>query len=125
MCVYIFGKFEYEIIKSISQHKLSKKPVFFDIGANVGVQTLQLSNHFKDSIVHSFEPTIFGIKKLKKNIFLNKELKKRIFINHVFLTNTKNQVPKSIYASWKLKEKKNVHKKHYHDLYPNIVTYHN
>ena len=42
LSIYIFGKFEFEIIKAIAKHKLSQKPVFFDIGANIGVQTLQL-----------------------------------------------------------------------------------
>ena len=69
LSIFIFGKFEYEIIKTISKHKLSKKPIFFDLGANIGVQTLQLTQYFKDSIVHSFEPTNFGFNKLKKKYF--------------------------------------------------------
>ena len=59
LSVYIFGKFEYEIITAIAKHKLSKNPIFFDIGANIGVQTLQLKKYFKDSTIHSFEPTNF------------------------------------------------------------------
>ena len=89
LSIYIFGKFEYEIIKTISKHNLSKEPVFFDIGANIGVQTLQLSQNFKNSTVHSFEPTNFGFNKLKKNISLNKKLNKRIFANQLFLTDKK------------------------------------
>ena len=89
LSVYIFGKFEYEIITAITKHKLSKKPIFFDIGANIGVQTLQLSDCFKNSVTHSFEPTNFGFNKLKKNIFLNPKLRKKIFINQTFLTNKK------------------------------------
>ena len=116
LSIYLFGKFEYEIIKTISQHKISKHPIIFDIGANIGVQTLQLSKYFKDSIVHSFEPTNFGFKKLKKNILLNPKLSKRIFINHSFLTNKINNLPKNIYASWNLKNKKNVHSKHFGSL---------
>ncbi len=113
LSIFIFGKFEYEIIKTISKHKLSKKPIFFDLGANIGVQTLQLTQYFKDSIVHSFEPTNFGFNKLKKNIFLNTKMNERIFPNQTFLTNKKNTLPKKIYASWNLNNKKNVHKKHY------------
>ena len=96
LSIYIFGKFEYEIIKTISKHKLSKKPLFFDIGANIGVQTLQLSQNFKDSIVHSFEPTNFGFNKLKKNIpfCIKKSIRsifspvsKSIFKKYFFLRN--------------------------------------
>ena len=94
LSIYIFGKFEYEIIKTISKYKLSKKPIFFDIGANIGVQTLQLSQNFRNSTVHSFEPTNFGFNKLKKNISLNKKLNKRIFANQLFLTNKKNRLLK-------------------------------
>ena len=113
LSIYIFGKFEYEIIKTISKHKLSQEPIFFDIGANIGVQTLQLSQNFKKSTVHSFEPTNYGFNKLKKNILLNKKLSKKIFANQLFLTNRNNNLPKKIYASWNLQNKKNVHKKHY------------
>ena len=89
LSVYIFGKFEYEIVTAIAKHKLSKNPVFFDIGANVGVQTLQLKEYFKNSIIHSFEPTNFGYNKLKNNILLNPKLSKKIFINQIFLNNKK------------------------------------
>ena len=112
LSIYIFGKFEYQIIKTISKHKLSKKPVFLDIGANIGVQTLQLAEHFPNCTIHSFEPTDFAFKKLKKNINLNPKLSKKIYINQNFLSNKAN-LPKKIYSSWNLKSKKNVHKKHY------------
>tara|TARA_B110000971_G_scaffold197320_1_gene213082 strand:+ start:15720 stop:16535 length:816 start_codon:yes stop_codon:yes gene_type:complete len=112
LSVYIFGKFEFEIIKAISRNKLSQKPVFFDIGANIGVQTLQLCNNFKNSTVHSFEPTDYAYNKLSSNTFLNPKLKERIILNQVFLTNKKNFLPKKIYSSWSLLNKKNVHKKH-------------
>lgn len=111
LSIYIFGKFEYEIIETIAKHKMSKKPIFFDIGANIGAQTLQLAEYFKDAKIHSFEPTNFGYGKLKNNITLNPNLKKNIFINQKFLTN-KSFLPNKIYASWNLKPKKNIHKKH-------------
>jgi len=116
LSVYIFGKFEYEIITAIAKHKLSKNPIFFDIGANVGVQTLQLKEYFKDSTIHSFEPTNFGYNKLKNNILLNPKINKKIFINQTFLSNKKKDIPKQVYASWNLKNKKTVHKKHFGSL---------
>ena len=113
LSIYIFGKFEYEIINAIAKHQLPKKPVFFDIGANVGVQTLQLSERIKNSTIHSFEPTNFGYNKLKNNILLNPNLRKNIFINQTFLTNKKKNMPKKIYASWNLINTNNAHKKHF------------
>jgi FkbM family methyltransferase len=112
LSIFLFGKFEHQIINAISRHKLSKKPIFFDIGANIGVQTLQLGEYFKGSIIHAFEPTNFGYNKMQKNISLNPILKKTIYINQTFLTNKKKEIPNKIYASWSLENKKNVHKKH-------------
>ena len=77
LSVYLFGKFEFEIIKAIAKHKLTRKPVFFDIGANIGVQTLQLRNYFKNSTIHSFEPTNYAYNKLCNNVILNPKLKKK------------------------------------------------
>ena len=112
LSVYLFGKFEFEIIKAIAKHKLTRKPVFFDIGANIGVQTLQLRNYFKNSTIHSFEPTNYAYNKLCNNIILNPKLKKKIILNQAFLTNKKKTIPKKIYSSWSLINKKNLHKKH-------------
>ena len=112
LSVYLFGKFEFEIIKAIAKHKLSQKPVFFDIGANIGVQTLQLCDYFKNCTIHSFEPTNYAYNKLYNNVILNPKLKKRIILNQTFLTNKKKAIPKKIYSSWSLIKKKNLHKKH-------------
>ena len=112
LSIYIFGKFEFEIIKAIAKHKLSQKPVFFDIGANIGVQTLQLCDYFKNCTIHSFEPTNYAYNKLYNNVILNPKLKKRIILNQTFLTNKKKAIPKKIYSSWSLINKKNLHQKH-------------
>ena len=100
LSIYIFGKFEYEIVKAILKHKLSKKPIFLDIGSNIGAQTLQLSECFKKATIHSFEPTTFGFQKIKKNISLNPKLSSRIILNQAFLSSKKNKLPRKVYASW-------------------------
>ena len=116
LSIYLFGKFEFEIIKAIAKHKLTRKPVFFDIGANIGVQTLQLCNYFENSTVHSFEPTNYAFNKLNNNVLLNSKLKKKIILNQAFLTNKVNTLPSKIYSSWSLLDKKNSHKKHFGSL---------
>jgi predicted RNA methylase len=55
LSIYIFGKFESEIIKAIAKHKLSQKPVFFDIGANIGYYSLFIASLNKK--VYAFEPS--------------------------------------------------------------------
>jgi len=70
---YIFNivtgntSFENEI-NSIVKKINVEKPVVFDIGANVGMITILLSNKLKNSIVYSFEPSSATFRFLKQNI---------------------------------------------------------
>ena len=52
--------------------------VFFDIGANIGIYSLFYA-HVKDGNVYSFEPSVFALRQLAKNVSINK-LSKRITI---------------------------------------------
>ena len=60
---YTYKKFDY--------HKLFKpneKVVIFDVGANVGQSVDLFKSFFKNSIIHSFEPSSRCFKRLKENI---------------------------------------------------------
>tara|TARA_Y100000590_G_scaffold175729_1_gene200757 strand:- start:325 stop:1137 length:813 start_codon:yes stop_codon:yes gene_type:complete len=109
--LYIFKKFEYEIINSSKKLNFKKNSSIIDIGANSGIQTLQFANTFKKSKIYAIEPTDFAFNKLKKNIILNQKLSSRIKIFQAFITNKKIK-PSKVYSSWNLKSK-NVHKNHY------------
>ena len=52
--------------------------VFFDIGANIGIYSIYYSQ-IKDGNVYSFEPSVFNLRQLAKNISIN-NLSKRIAI---------------------------------------------
>jgi len=52
--------------------------VFFDIGANIGIYSLFYA-HVKEGNVYSFEPSVFNLRQLAKNISINR-LSKRITI---------------------------------------------
>jgi len=52
--------------------------VFFDIGANIGIYSLFYAQ-VKDGNVYSFEPSVFNLRQLAKNISINK-LSERITI---------------------------------------------
>ena len=52
--------------------------VFFDIGANIGIYSLFYAQ-VKEGNVYSFEPSVFNLRQLAKNISINK-LSKRITI---------------------------------------------
>ena len=108
---FLFGKFEYDIIKSSKKLKIVSNSSIIDIGANFGIQTLQFANNFKNCKIYSIEPTDFAFNKLKKNILLNKKLSSNINIFQIFLTN-KAIIPKKVYSSWNLKNK-SVHKNHF------------
>tara|TARA_Y100000590_G_scaffold469938_1_gene660807 strand:- start:4155 stop:4988 length:834 start_codon:yes stop_codon:yes gene_type:complete len=80
-----------------------------DIGSNIGFHTLNFANLLSTGKVFSIEPTSFAVKKLKKNISLNTLLKKKIICDQIFLSNSKKNFKKKIYASWPLKNNIKVH----------------
>ena len=108
--LYIFKKFEFEIIKTAIKLNIRKNSSIIDIGANSGIQTLQFANTFKNNIIYSVEPTDFAFNKLKLNVNLNKKLSSRINIFQAFITNKKKT--KNGLFKLELKSKK-FHKNHY------------
>ena len=114
LSIFIFGRFEYEIIKTIKDLKLNNKKNIniIDIGSNIGAQTLQIAMHLKNSTVYSIEPTNFAFKKLLLNVNSNPIIKKKIYPNQVLLTDNSKLIPKKIHSSWNLKSNKYSHKKH-------------
>ena len=77
--IFIFGKFESEIVDTALKLNLSKKKIIIDIGANIGAQTLQFANQFKYSKVYSIEPTNYAYKKLINNLCKTTGIKKEFF----------------------------------------------
>jgi FkbM family methyltransferase len=114
LSIFIFGRFEYEIIKTIKDLKIDNKKNFsiIDVGSNIGAQTLQIALHLKNSTIYSIEPTDFAFKKLLINLNSNPNIKKRIYASQVLLTNNRKLIPKKIYSSWNLTSINNRHKKH-------------
>ena len=110
--IFIFGTFETEIIKCAKKLKLNKFKNIIDIGANFGIQTLQIADEFKNSKIFSIEPTNYAYAKLLKNLNLNKELKKNVITYRIFLGSKNQKKPDSIYSSWNLNSKKIKHITH-------------
>lgn len=96
---YIFGKGLFEL-----------KPDFtvFDVGANIGLMTLQYAKTPECAHVWAFEPTDFAFEKLMKNLELNPDLKNKITPTKTFIAekSTENSDLKA-YASWKLVKNQN------------------
>ena len=89
LSIFIFGKFEYEIIKTVEKLHLvdNSNSSILDIGANIGIHSLQLANKFKNIKIYAIEPTDFAFNKLIVNLKNNKYNLKNIFPRQVFLTN--------------------------------------
>ena len=74
--IYIFDEYENEQIEMlIKELKKEKYDYFLDIGANLGLYSLILSNKFSSIKIKSFEPISDSIIKFKKNIKLNPNAK--------------------------------------------------
>lgn len=110
--LFLFGSFEDEISSTALKLDFSKKKRILDIGANFGVQTLQFSKKFPNSIVYSLEPTNYAYKKMIENLNLNPHLKKKIYPEQLFICNKNQKLPKNIYSSWNLNSKMPSHHKH-------------
>ena len=110
LSIYIFGNFEKDLIKIIENLSDKKNFDIIDIGANVGVHTLQFAKVFEHSCIYSIEPTDFAFKKLKENVDLNSLLKKKISLYQYFISEKK--LPSEIYSSWNLSSEEKTHNFH-------------
>jgi FkbM family methyltransferase len=88
--------------------------VVLDIGANIGVHTMLLAELVGPSgRVLSFEPSDYGVRKLRRNLGLNPELAGRVTPVHCFLGATEGAaVPDGIFSRWPLADAEGVHQKH-------------
>lgn len=75
----------------------SDKSIFWDIGANIGQYTLYAAKKIKNIKVYSFEPSVFNLEILARNIYINKldnisiitnPISKNINNDYFSLTNT-------------------------------------
>ncbi len=100
--------YERKVVKYYSKI-INPKSNVIDIGSNIGFHTLNFASLLSSGKVFSIEPTTFAIKKLKKNINLNPILKKKIIYDQIFLSSSKKNFKKNIYASWPLKNNNKIH----------------
>ena len=112
LSIYLFGKFEYEIVQTAIQMNLPQNETIIDIGANAGVQTLQFANRFENSKIYSIEPTDYAFQKMLNNIKLNPRFNDHITPLQSYLTCSPNDVPHNVYSSWKVDTKEDQHSKH-------------
>ena len=110
LSIYIFGNFEKELLKMTNNLSYLKIKNFIDIGANIGVHTLQFAKNHQDTKIYSIEPTDFAFEKLKNNLKINENLRKKIQIFQYFFG--KKPLPSKLYSSWSLLNNKKSHTFH-------------
>ncbi|MBL7893203.1 MAG: FkbM family methyltransferase [Bacteroidia bacterium] len=102
LSLFLFGNFQ----KHVSNNKvlkLAKDAVVFDIGANVGLMSLQFAQLVPEGRVYSFEPTHYAFNRLLKNISLNAELANRITPMQIFISaESRSNAGIEAFSSWKV-----------------------
>ena len=102
LSLFLFGKFQSHITKN-SFLKIEPNFTIIDIGANVGLMTLQFAKLVPKGKVYSFEPTFYALERLKKNLSLNGELAKNVTVINSFVSETSSSTPDIVaYSSWKV-----------------------
>lgn len=102
LSLYLFGNFQKHITKN-SFLTIQDDFTIIDIGANVGLMTLQFAKLVPKGKVYSFEPTFYALERLKRNLSLNEELGKRVTVINSFVSEKSDTNPNIIaFSSWKV-----------------------
>lgn len=106
LSLFLFGKFQSHITKN-SFLNIAKDYVIIDIGANVGLMTLQFAKLVPNGKVFSFEPTHYALERLKKNLSLNPEIAKNVTVINSFVSEKSSDKADIVaYSSWKVNGEK-------------------
>ena len=81
---------EPETLEWIDTFNDSKKIIFWDVGANIGLYSIYAALKYSDIEIISFEPSTSNLRILSRNISINK-LEEKIKINQLPLTKDQNQ----------------------------------
>lgn len=102
LSLFLFGNFQSHVYKN-SSLKIAQDAIIFDVGANVGLMTMQFARLVPQGMVYAFEPTHYALGKLKVNLGLNPELEKRVKIFQTFVSaQTEANSKIEAFASWKV-----------------------
>lgn len=102
LSLFLFGKFQSHITNN-SFLKIQDNFTIIDIGANVGLMTLQFAKLVPKGKVISFEPTHYALERLKRNLSLNPELAERVTVINSFVSEKSDTNPNIVaYSSWKV-----------------------
>lgn len=102
LSLYLFGNFQKHVTKN-SFLTIKDDFTIIDIGANVGLMTLQFAKLVPKGKVYSFEPTFYALERLKRNLSLNAELAKHVTVINSFVSEKSSENPGIVaFSSWKV-----------------------
>ena len=112
LSLFLFGNFQKHVAANPYIH-LPEDGIIFDVGANVGIMSLQFAKSIPQGNVYAFEPTHYAYKRLKKNISLNTASNIITIQSFVSRQSMRDHQIKA-YSSWKVDGKKtgNTHPVH-------------
>jgi FkbM family methyltransferase len=109
LSLFLFGKFQSHITKN-SFLTIKDNFSIIDIGANVGLMTLQFAKLVPKGRVISFEPTHYALGRLKRNLSLNPKLAERVKVINSFVSEKSDTSPNIVaYSSWKVNGERGDH----------------
>ena len=113
LTILVQGSFEPSTVAALRRH-VKPGATVLDIGANIGVHTLQLARLVgPHGRVLSFEPTEFAFAKLRRNLQLNPQIAGRVTPLQCFLTAERRKaLPPAVYSSWPVLCSAEAHEKH-------------
>lgn len=106
LSLYLFGNFQRHITGN-SYLQIRKDFVIVDIGANVGLMTLQFAQLASEGKIYSFEPTFYALERFRKNLSLNPQLASRVEVINSFVSEKSSASPGIVaFSSWKVNGEK-------------------
>lgn len=102
LSLFLFGNFQSHVYQN-KFVELKENDIIFDVGANIGIMSLQFAKKAKNGHVYAFEPTHYALNKLKRNLELNPDIAKNISINNCFISAKSDSNPNiTAFSSWSL-----------------------
>lgn len=105
LSLFLFGNFQ----KHVSENKFIHLPhdaIIFDIGANVGIMSLNFARKAVHGKTYAFEPTHYALQKLQRNLDLNPKVSSAIQVINTFISSEVKQTSDiKAFSSWKIDKK--------------------
>lgn len=105
LSLFLFGNFQ----KHVSDNKyisIHEKSVVFDVGANVGIMSLNFAKKAVNGKTYAFEPTHYALQKLKRNLELNPDIALSIEVINTFVSSEEKKTANiKAFSSWKIDKK--------------------